>query len=204
MLVGKYQGIIQVANFKKLFDDSEKAPSEGLYKGQRVFCSDKFPVSNRDTLIFSIEKTKSNYPQGFSLGVPDGYIKVNGKPNSGRRKYTNNLFWEDSEILDVSCIEVQVFTKNDHIFIKNIWEEKIYEEEATTVYEDMRMETYMRKYPEGKPVSCYVGSGQWAMGNCNGAAMYSEDIPNGKRYFCNDGDEDDDFDDIIFTVTRTD
>lgn len=35
-----------------------------------------------------------------------------------------------------------------------------------------------------------------------GAAMYSEDIPNGKRYFCNDCDNDDDFNDIIFTVTR--
>jgi len=32
--------------------------------------------------------------------------------------------------------------------------------------------------------------------------MYSEDIPNGKRYFCNDGVPDDDFDDIIFTVER--
>ncbi len=36
----------------------------------------------------------------------------------------------------------------------------------------------------------------------NGAAMYSEDIPNGKRYYCNDGYPDDDFDDLIFTLER--
>ena len=34
----------------------------------------------------------------------------------------------------------------------------------------------------------------------NGAAMYFEDIPNGKRYFCNDGYPDDDFDDLIFSI----
>ena len=34
----------------------------------------------------------------------------------------------------------------------------------------------------------------------NGAAMYFEEIPNGKRYFCNDGYPDDDFDDLIFSI----
>lgn len=34
----------------------------------------------------------------------------------------------------------------------------------------------------------------------NGAALYFEEIPNGRRYFCNDGYPDDDFDDIIFTI----
>lgn len=34
----------------------------------------------------------------------------------------------------------------------------------------------------------------------NGAAMYFEEIPNGKRYFCNHGYPDDDFDDLIFTI----
>jgi len=35
----------------------------------------------------------------------------------------------------------------------------------------------------------------------NGAALYFEEIPGGKRYFCNDGYPDDDFDDLIFTLT---
>jgi hypothetical protein len=36
----------------------------------------------------------------------------------------------------------------------------------------------------------------------NGAAMIIEDAPNGKRYRCNDGHPDDDFDDIIFRIER--
>lgn len=34
----------------------------------------------------------------------------------------------------------------------------------------------------------------------NGAAMWVEELPNGRRYHCNDGDPDDDFDDIIFSI----
>ena len=35
----------------------------------------------------------------------------------------------------------------------------------------------------------------------NGAAMWIEEIPNGRRYHCNDGHFDDDFDDIVFEIT---
>ncbi len=34
----------------------------------------------------------------------------------------------------------------------------------------------------------------------NGAAMIVEEFPNGKRYKCNDGLADDDFDDLIFSI----
>lgn len=34
----------------------------------------------------------------------------------------------------------------------------------------------------------------------NGAAMYIEELPNGKRYYCNDGHPDDNFDDIVFRL----
>ncbi len=34
----------------------------------------------------------------------------------------------------------------------------------------------------------------------NGAALYYNKISNGKRYYCNDGYPDDDFDDLIFTI----
>jgi hypothetical protein len=36
----------------------------------------------------------------------------------------------------------------------------------------------------------------------NGAAMIVEEIPNGRRYGCNDGLADDDFDDIVFRIER--
>ena len=35
----------------------------------------------------------------------------------------------------------------------------------------------------------------------NGSAIYCEEMENGKKYFCNDGYPDDDFDDLIFTIT---
>lgn len=48
----------------------------------------------------------------------------------------------------------------------------------------------------------------WHYGNSNsvdaghnGAAMQRESLPNGFRYCCNDGLADDDFDDLIFTIT---
>ncbi|WP_316355609.1 hypothetical protein [Candidatus Neptunichlamydia sp. REUL1] len=193
-------------NFNKMFhpgSDPKKWPDRINYKKKELFLFDRFPVTNRELLKFSIESTKSSYIQGFYVTVFDGYIKVNSKPNSGKRKYTNNLFWEDSEVLDIKNIEVKVFTKSDHICIGNIWEETIYEEPATRVYEDLRMESYKRQYPEGKKITCYTGAGRCAIiDNTCANAMYSEDIPNGKRYFCNDGDDDDDFNDIIFTVAR--
>ncbi len=36
----------------------------------------------------------------------------------------------------------------------------------------------------------------------NGAAMIVEELPNGRRYRCNDGEADEDFDDIIFRLER--
>lgn len=38
----------------------------------------------------------------------------------------------------------------------------------------------------------------------NGAAMKIEALPNGKRYRCNDGHSDEDFDDIVFRLERID
>ncbi len=36
----------------------------------------------------------------------------------------------------------------------------------------------------------------------NGAAMIVEDLPRGRRYRCNDGHPDEDFDDLIFRIER--
>jgi hypothetical protein len=35
----------------------------------------------------------------------------------------------------------------------------------------------------------------------NGAAIYIENLPNRRKYFCNDGYPDNDFNDLIFTIT---
>jgi len=126
-----------------------------------------------------------------------GHLVIDGEPTEKKKRLFTFLLREDHEI--------EVFTKENHIFILNFWEETIYEEQKSGHFqkEDGTFShSKIVKYPEGKPVICYVDTSRWRKGLCNGAAMYSEDIPNGKRYFCNDGVEDDDFDDIIFTVTR--
>lgn len=59
----------------------------------------------------------------------------------------------------------------------------------------------------GKPAEITVYN-VWDSGNGvidawhNGAAMMIEEIPNGRRYRCNDGFADDDFDDIVFRLER--
>lgn len=185
-------------NFKKLFEyiPGEIAPQKRIYKGKTIFLVDKFPVKHGEKLLFTIEQTNSRYPQGFYISLESGYLKIDDDPikHKGPNKF---LLCEDCE--------VQLFTKEGHIFIANYWEETIYEEEASGHFqkEDGTFtHTKIFKYPEGKVFPCYINSRRWNQGLCNGAAMYSEDIPDGKRYFCNDGDEDDDFDDIIFTVKK--
>ncbi len=45
----------------------------------------------------------------------------------------------------------------------------------------------------------FKGRQEWWYG---GSCMIASDIPGGRRYFCNDFELDDDFDDLVFTVTR--
>lgn len=189
-----------MVNFKKMFrPDSNHKNWPGIitYKSKKIFPFDRFPVKDKDVLIFSIEKTNSRYIQGFCIGVFDGYLKTNDHKTT-KRKYSDILFWEDSQSLDIKNIEVKVFTKKDHICISNIWEIEMPDENHYNISESNQGKIN----PNSVKDVCYYGSDQWLRDRGNGAAMYSEDIPNGKRYFCNDGDEDDDFDDIIFTVKR--
>ena len=161
---------------------------EATYKGRKIFIADKFPVSNKDTLVISIEKTNSKYIQGVCIGIY-GSCKVLGKTHK-KRKFIDMLFWEDAELIDSKHIELQVFTKENFIFINNIWEA-----ESSPPY----------TFKEGEKHTCYAGNTEWHGSNrWAGAAMYAEDIKDGRRYFCNDGDPDDDFDDIIFTVRKVD
>lgn len=45
----------------------------------------------------------------------------------------------------------------------------------------------------------FKGRHEWWHG---GSCMIATDIPGGRRYSCNDFEPDDDFDDLVFTVTR--
>ena len=49
---------------KDFFEKSPVYPRETLYKNKKIIEVDKFPASNKDTLIVSIEKTNSKYTPG--------------------------------------------------------------------------------------------------------------------------------------------
>ena len=188
-------------NFEDLFRQAgtkeHPYPRTINYKGQTIFLSDKFPVKKGEKLKFKIERINSRYRQGFAVRLENGYLVVDGEPTEKKKRSFTFLLTEDHEI--------EAFTKEGHIFISNFWEETIYEENLSGHFgnaDGTFSHSKIVKYPEGKNIVCYAGCGRWNAGLCNGAAMYPEDIPNGKRYFCNDGVEDDDFDDIVFTVTR--
>jgi hypothetical protein len=184
-------------NFKELFCEKpgEEYPQKREYKGKRIFLVDKFLVSNQDKLIISIEKTNSIYTQGVGIDIYGSCKFLNERYSKGKHVFMR--FWEDAEGYNPKSIDLQVFTKESYVFVYNIWEMDICEESRIT-----EGKTTLKQLEKGKKVPCYVGSTEWLKGQGNGAAMYAESIPNGKRYFCNDGNEDDDFDDIIFTVQR--
>lgn len=82
------------------------------------------------------------------------------------------IFWEDSTVLDPKNIEITVFTKTGFVWVQNIWEH-----------------------------TNHLGKKSIDSGH-NGAAMIVEEIENGRRYRCNDGHPDENFDDIVFTVQK--
>ena len=162
-------------NFKEMYKNTKVYPAETIYQGKRVVIADKFPISNKDYLTIHVEKTNSKYRQGFCIDV-EGYLKFMGKKQS-KGKHVIFFLWERKE-----PYEVQVFTKEAFIYIKNAWYDPQQGDNAPT---------------------CWAGGDEWRKhDHWGGAGMIVEEIENGRRYYCNDGECDDDFDDIIFTVTR--
>lgn len=166
--------------FEDLFRKSKGKPVK--YKDQTIVLADKFPALDGDKLVISIEKTNSKYIQGLSIDIT-GSCEMDGEIfQSGEG--ANMVFWEDSEALDIKHIEMIIHTKKDFIWIKNLWEVESH---------------YLVADESGKHIKKPIKTTE----SChNGAAMIVEEIENGKRYRCNDGEPDDDFDDIIFTIKK--
>lgn len=101
-----------------------------------------------------------------------GYFEINGN------RYKERIFlWENTSPKEINI--------------------KIYEENSK------------RKQPKSLPIKGLIAvKNIWNPGNgsadswCGGAAMIIQEIPNGRRYYCNDGHPDDNFDDIIFSVRK--
>lgn len=152
------------------------------YKGNLIALADKFPVSSGDRLKISIEKTNSEFPQGVSIDIL-GSCEVKGKIwKKGKR--VKMLFWEDSKMIDPQNIEITVFTKEGYVWVQNIWE---------------RINSYVDSTSTGEKI---VKETKLTDSGHHGAAMKIEEIPNGRRYYCNDGHPDENFDDIVFTVQK--
>lgn len=164
-------------NFDELFQKASGKPV--FYQNKRIYRVDQFQVSNGDTLLIDIVSTNSDFLQGISIGI-FGSCEMEGKVyKNGKR--INVLIWEEKQKAKQK-IEVKVFSKNGFVYIKNIWEQN---------------NKYLVSDEYGNPVEKFSKSVEsWH----SGAAMIIEEANGGKRYFCNDGKNDSDFDDIIFTI----
>ncbi len=164
-------------SFDKLFMETKELHIN--YNSNVLYRADKFPVSNVDILIVSIESSNSDCRQGLCIDIT-GHCEIDGeicKKGKGIRM----LFWDDTA---PKRIELKIFTKKDFVWVENIWE---------------NTNSYLVSTPDGQPLQKESKAVDYGP---NGAAMIVEEIENGRRYRCNDGYPDEDFDDIIFTVQR--
>ncbi len=67
-------------SFQKLFEEVEGTTIQ--YEGKTLYCADKFPVKDGDVLIASIEKTNSEWIQGFSIDITGSYEVMIGSPSN--------------------------------------------------------------------------------------------------------------------------
>lgn len=150
-----------------------------IYKEKKLVLADKFPISNGDTLVALIEKTNSEWRQGFSIDIT-GHCEMDGKIFK-QGKGIILLFWEDTSPKQIS---LKIFSKKGFVWIQNIWEKKNH---------------YLLGNASGETVNKESKSVDYGH---NGAAMIVDEIEDGRRYRCNDGHPDDNFDDIVFTVQK--
>ncbi|MCB1108114.1 MAG: hypothetical protein KDK44_00475 [Chlamydiia bacterium] len=89
------------------------------YNGYNVVLADKFPVNNGDTLLISVEKTNSEYKQGFSIDI-SGSCEYKGTLYK-QKKGVKMLFWEDTT---PKKFELVIYSRQNYVWIQNFWEAK--------------------------------------------------------------------------------
>ncbi len=143
------------------------------YKGKTLVMGDDLPFEDFDRFIFKFEKTNSEWIQGFEIYL-FGFIEIEDLNEIVRDR---TVFWEN--------------TAPQQVIIK-VWRDST-----------------KRKKPKSLPEKGLLGiKNIWdpGMGSIEswygGAAMIVEEIENGRRYYCNDGHLDENFDDIVFTVQK--
>ena len=131
------------------------------------------PFKDGERFLIKIEKTNSKWIQGIGLSL-FGSIEIEAL---GQKVNDRTFFMEN--------------TAPKEIYVK-LWGDNT-----------------KRKQPKSLPKKGLLGiKNVWDSGNgtisswIGGAAMIIEEIPNGRRYYCNDGHPDENFDDIVFTIQR--
>ena len=166
--------------FQTKFLESKGQPIE--YEGKRLVLGDFFPVMSATRLRLVIESCRSTFRQGVALDLahrgPDGRwrrgatTEGDGELMVAGKKYNGRKGIFLWQDDAQESFEFQVHGRPEAVDVFNVWEVK-----------DHRGHPYMDS-------------------RHNGAAMIVEEIPNGRRYRCNDGEPDEDFDDIVFRLER--
>lgn len=140
-------------------------------------CVDRLEVPMGTRYIrLTRESTNSKLLQGIVIKIDKGNLIIDS--NDCKKGV---IFWEDTSP-KTEIIELKGKPRN--LFVYNVWRG-----------EDYRMmlggpHTPSKAVQEYRTVDC------WRFGH----AFYYEDDGPVRRYFCNDLEPDDDFDDIIFTI----
>ena len=166
----------KMIDFDEAFMKSNYKPIK--YKDKIIHRFGRFKVSPEETLIITIESAKTKVDLDKDRVIQGLCVDVTGTCELNRKLISKGIGKKQGVrmlFFDDTAprpVILKLHSKKSYVFIENIWE---------------------HRSPKGTyQINSMV----------RGAAMIIEDIPNGKRYRCNDLDINDDFDDIIFTVVR--
>ncbi len=172
--------------FESMFIRSKGQPIQ--WEGRTLHLHDYFPTGGAKRYRLTLESSNSKWRQGLVMALVhqdkkagwqpgaaegvSGQFIINGKNVDGSNGVA---IWHDEA---PSVVEFEVAGGPSTICVYNAWQ-------STT--------RVAIPGTTGRPI---VDSGH------NGAAMIVEELSKGRRYRCNDGKPDDDFDDIVFRLER--
>jgi len=142
------------------------------YKGKKLFFQDVFPVKDREKLRVVFESVNSDWRQGVELQTTRRPGYYGWFIIDGKKVMSRVILGQDTS---PPVVEFILRTKDGKLYVNNAWE---------------------------KPPETWAAGITYIDSRSSGAAMVVEELPNGRRYRCNDGHPDEDFDDIVFRIER--
>ena len=165
-------------SFQTMFMQSGGQPIQ--WEGKTLHLYD-YLAAGPSSYRLTFESCQGRRRQGVSLKLV--HRDVSGRLQSGPGKFVVNgqavsgktgiVLWHDTA---PRIVDLEIVGETPLICVHNVWE-------ATP------------QMP-GATVRPFTDGGH------NGAAMIVEELPHGRRYRCNDGEPDEDFDDLVFRLER--